>query len=63
MDSIELYATALDAFKAKNFDEALKLVDELKVAEPAWKKPFLLEAYVLREQGRLVDLSPSHKNF
>ena len=56
MDSIELYATALDAFKAKNFDEALKLVDELKVAEPAWKKPFLLEAYVLREQGRLVDL-------
>ena len=56
MDSIELYSKALAEFKAKNFDAALKIVDELKILEPTWKKPFLLEAYILRGQGRLVDL-------
>ena len=56
MNTLDLYATALDNFKARNFDAALKLVDKLKRLEPTWKKPQLLEAYILREQGRLVEL-------
>ena len=58
MNSLEIYSTALDKFKSKNFDESLKLVDELKILEPTWKKPYLLEAYILREQGRTVELLP-----
>ncbi len=51
MDTLELYAAALDEFNARNFDAALTLVDELKTVAPAWKKPLLLECYVLRERG------------
>ncbi|MBR2518673.1 MAG: hypothetical protein IKE46_02625 [Selenomonadaceae bacterium] len=58
MNSLEIYSTALEKFKTKNFDESLKLVDELKTLEPTWKKPYLLEAYILREQGRTVELLP-----
>ena len=56
MDSLEIYSKALDNFKSRNFDAALKLVEELKTLEPTWKKPLLLEAYILREQYRLVEL-------
>ena len=58
MNSLEIYSAALEKFKTKNFDESLKLVDELKNLEPKWKKPYLLEAYILREQGRTVELLP-----
>ena len=58
MNSLEIYSRALDKFKSGNFDESLKLVDELKILEPTWKKPYLLEAYILREQGRVVELLP-----
>ena len=34
MNLLEVYATALDAFNAKNFDTALTLVDELKAVAP-----------------------------
>ena len=56
MDAIEIYKTALAQFKAKNFNAALKILDEVKVAAPQWKKPLLLEAYILREQGKTVEL-------
>ena len=51
MNTLEIYSAALDEFNAKNFDAALTLVDELKTVAPAWKKPLLLECYVLRERG------------
>lgn len=56
MDAVEIYKKALAQFKAKNFDEALKILDEIKLAAPHWKKPLLLEAYILREQGKTVEL-------
>ena len=56
MDAIEKYKEALAHYKAKNFDAALKILDEVKLAAPQWKKPLLLEAYILREQGRTVEL-------
>ena len=56
MDAVEKYKEALAQFKAKNFDAALKILDEVKIAEPHWKKPLLLEAYILREQGKTVEL-------
>ena len=56
MDAIEKYAAALELYKAKNFEAALKILDEVKRAAPQWKKPLLLEAYILREQGKHVEL-------
>ena len=56
MDTIEKYKEALAHYKAKNFDAALKILDEVKLAAPQWKKPLLLEAYILREQGKTVEL-------
>ena len=56
MDAIEKYKTALAQFKAKNFDATLKTLIEVKAAAPHWKKPLLMEAYILREQGKTVEL-------
>ncbi len=56
MDAIEKYAAALAHYKAKNFETALKILDEVKRLAPQWKKPLLLEAYILREQGKNVEL-------
>ena len=56
MNILEKYAAALAQYKEKNFDEALKILDEVKLAAPQWKKPFLLEAYILREQGKTAKL-------
>ena len=51
MEILEKYATALELYKAKNFDAALKILDAVKISAPNWKKSFLLEAYIRREQG------------
>ena len=56
MDIVEKYAAALEQYKAKNYDEALKILEEVKLAAPNWKKPLLLEAYILREQGKTAEL-------
>ncbi len=56
MDAVELYKKALAQFKAKNFDTALEILDEVKIVAPHWKKPLLLKAYILREQGKTVEL-------
>ncbi len=56
MDAIEKYAAALAHYKAKNFEAALKILAEVKQLAPQWKKPLLLEAYILREQGKNVEL-------
>ena len=51
MNILEKYQRALDFYKEKKFNAALELVNEIKIAVPDWKKSFLLEAYVWREQG------------
>lgn len=56
MDIIEKYAAALAQYKEKNFDAALKILEEVKLAAPQWKKPLLLEAYILRDQGKTAEL-------
>ena len=50
MDIFERYAEALKLYKAKNFDAALKILDEVKSAAPHWKKSFVLEAMIRRNQ-------------
>ena len=54
MDILEKYAAALKLYREKNFDAALKLVTEVKAAAPHWKKSFLLEIFIRREQGEAV---------
>ena len=56
MDIVKKYATALELYKEKNYNATLKILDEVKLAAPNWKKPLLLEAYILREQGKTVEL-------
>ena len=55
MDAIKTYESALAEYKAKNYDAALKILEEVKSAAPHWKRPFLLEPYILREQGKKVE--------
>jgi len=54
MDILEKYEAALNEYKAKNFDAALKILDEVKAAAPNWKKANLLEAYILRDREETV---------
>ena len=55
MNILEKYQRALDLYKAKKFSAALDFVDELKILAPDWKKTFLLEAYIRREQGAYLE--------
>lgn len=50
MDTLEKYSAALRLLKARNFDESLTILDDVKAAVSHWKKSFLLEAYIHREQ-------------
>ena len=54
MDILEEYSKALELFHAKKFDASLELVNKIKRAAPHWKKSFLLEAYIRREQEELI---------
>ena len=77
MDTIKKYKKALAKFEAKKFDAALKILEEVKADAPHWKKPLLLQAYILREQNKSVEVflfaqkvlplfnadSPEEKNF
>ena len=51
---IRNYETALSLYRARRLSEAFKIVAELKIAAPHWKKPFLLETFIRREQGEFV---------
>ncbi len=55
MDVIETYKAALAEYKERNFDAALKILGEVELAAPHWKKPLLLKLYILREQGKTVE--------
>ena len=53
MDKVlELYAKALEEYKAKNFDIALKIIEQIKNFVPNWAKSTLLEAYVFSKQNK-----------
>ncbi len=54
VDILQQYSQALAHYKARNFDAALKLLADVKIAAPNWKKPFLQEAYIRREQGEFL---------
>ena len=54
MDILKRYAKALKLYRAKNFDEALKIVKEVETAAPHWKKSFLLEVFIRREQNESI---------
>ena len=51
MDTLEKYSAALELYRGKNFDAALKLVEEIQNAAPHWKKSFLLEIFIRRDLG------------
>ena len=51
MDLWETYVAAFDAYKAKNFDTALELVDTIKKSAPDFKKIYMLEAWIYSEQN------------
>ncbi len=62
MEIVKRCEEALALYHKRKFAETLKIVDELKAAAPAWKKSFLPEAYVRREQGEFVkELLPQLK--
>lgn len=54
MEIIKRYEAALALYHKRKFGEVLKIIEELKAAAPQWKKSFLLEAYVRREQNEFV---------
>ena len=45
-DIRELYSQAHAKFDEKKFDEALKLIDEMKRLEPNFKGAYLFEVFV-----------------
>ena len=51
MDILKNYAEALDLYRTKKFDAALKLVKKIEVAAPHWNKVFLLEVFIQRDRG------------
>ena len=58
-DIRELYSKAFAKFDEKKFDEALKLIDEMKRLEPNFKGAYLFEAivfYSLDEYRKVTDI-------
>lgn len=54
MDIIKKYAKALELYRTKDFKAALKNLEKVKAAAPHWNKPFLLEAFIRRDQGEFI---------
>ena len=54
MEVWEIYAAAVSEYQAKNFDTALKLLDEIKKVAPTYRKTYLLEAYIWRDRGNVI---------
>ena len=49
MEVWNIYAEAVEEYKAKNFDAALKILDEVKKIAPGYRKAHMLEAYIWRD--------------
>ena len=54
MEIWEIYMKAVAAYQAKNFNAALRLLDEIKKVPQSYVNPIVLEAYILEEQGETV---------
>ena len=54
MDILKTYSKALKLYKAKKFDEALKIVTKIEAAAPHWDEPFLLEIFIRRDKGEVI---------
>ena len=54
MEVWDIYAQAIDAFKAKDYDAALELLAEIKRREPGYRKTYLLESYIWKERDNFV---------
>ena len=50
----EIYAAAVSEYKAKNFDAALELLEDVKKVAPTYRKAYLLEAYIWRDRKNVV---------
>lgn len=62
MDILQKYSAALKFYRQRNFDAAQKILDDVKIAAPHWKKSFLLEIYILRERGEYFKEFSALKN-
>lgn len=63
MDEVlKIYAAALDAYKAKNFEVALEKICHVKNFAPNWAKVYLLESCVFSEQNKIVSALESLTN-
>ena len=63
MNTEELYAAAAEQYKAKKFREALKLLAELRRAEPNHKKAYTLEACIWEDSSNYVREIDALKEF
>ncbi len=45
------YAMALVEFDAKQFPQAMNSLEQAKILDPSWDKPYILEAQILASQG------------
>ena len=52
MDVKEFYSRALELYKEKNFDAALKILDEIKCRAPDYKKAYMLESLIWKNLCR-----------
>ena len=54
MNTNEFYAKALTEYNAKNYDAALKILDEIKKLDPAYKDTYYMEAFIWHETGNPI---------
>lgn len=54
MEILEIYAIALQEYRAKNYEVALQILEEFNKIAPNWAKAILLEAYIRRDQKLYV---------
>lgn len=54
MEVFEVYETALQEYRAGNYDKSLEILNELKKIVPNWAKVILLEAFICREKELYV---------
>ena len=55
MNPEKFLSRAEKQFNAKNYDAALKTLDELKILAPNYKEAYSLEALIFSISGRLVE--------
>ena len=54
MNILKKYEQALELYRAKKFSAALELVKKVQKAAPHWKKSFLLEIFIRRDQNEPI---------